>query len=62
MLKNKKIIGRHNLTKEEIIKNFSINSIQKSLIEKYLQHLLDYNSHTNLVGNTYDNREDVMAV
>jgi 16S rRNA (guanine527-N7)-methyltransferase len=38
------------LKKEEIIKRFLVKKNQEILIEKYLELLIDYNSHTNLVG------------
>ena len=38
------------MKKEEIIKRFLVKKNQEILIEKYLELLIDYNSHTNLVG------------
>ena len=38
------------MRKEEIIKRFLLNKNQEILIEKYLELLINYNSHTNLVG------------
>jgi len=38
------------LKREEVIKRFLIKKNQEILIEKYLEFLADYNTHTNLVG------------
>ena len=38
------------MRREEIIKRFLIKKNQEILIEKYLEFLADYNTHTNLVG------------
>ena len=38
------------MRKEEIIKRFLVKKNQEILIEKYLELLIEYNSHTNLVG------------
>ena len=38
------------MTKEEIIKQFKINSRQKKLLDTYIFNLKKYNKHTNLVG------------
>jgi 16S rRNA (guanine527-N7)-methyltransferase len=38
------------LTKDDVIKNFSLSVKQQALIDKYLYFLNEYSSHTNLVG------------
>jgi 16S rRNA (guanine527-N7)-methyltransferase len=38
------------LRREDVIKRFLIKKNQEILIEKYLELLADYNTHTNLVG------------
>ena len=38
------------MTKEEIIKQFKINSHQEKLLDTYIFNLKKYNKHTNLVG------------
>ena len=38
------------MIKEEIIRNFLLKKNQEILIEKYLEPLVEYNAHTNIVG------------
>ena len=51
MSKNKKITRQPNLlNKEEILTKFSIHSGQEKNLQKYIDSIIKYNFHTNLVG------------
>jgi len=51
MSKNKKITRQPNLlNKEEILTKFSILSRQEKSLQKYIDIIIKYNFHTNLVG------------
>ena len=53
MLKNKKTIRQHNLYSEkEIIKKYLLGKKISKDVNKYLDLLIKYNSHTNIVGKT----------